>query len=652
MTKKSNVDAQLDLLLQKIYTEKLFEFDQTDFGSRLDQLIEKGLVKISNGKICLLDLTNLSKQILSRLKKDYHFNGTNDTKQTASFIRKALKHFDSDGFVSGKHEFEIALAGQFLIEFNKIYKGSILELIMAFEKDDEYFFDIEEACCAVLPELNIETKDLIDIIDYLAKQVEAEDVFINLDVERIGNAVHRLCKTDTEKGKELLEYCILSGNKHIPKFHGNILCGLLEADHSFLDEIEKLILRPEAQIAAIASLQAKFSIQTPYKRLVSIAESIPFPTAHYQLQLPRFYRNIITAEDNDDENLINHCFDRIAELIASGNQEVIMQFFFQFRFLKGYDTVISTLLLNFIGSKHFDKNHCKLVMGMFKLNEDFGGLFKTFKAMILKLGSKFSTGSVSNEMILARSRNKPEFDKGLISVLIDDNGLVRTMSGRLLMKLGIGHHITGFQCNILTLSALDQYKLCLSLLEDFHEPKDIFPYIIPLFDSSYDLVKELTIHKVEIMAENYGSSVVKHIEDSLDALNPNHAEIIGRINLHYQEFNKQLEKKRGIKELNPYYTHYQYIKQFNELKDKEMRKSFDQAPKIDFLPGDPIQLLKGGGWKSGDDSKVNQLSTFESSMQLPREYLIAPELFDYEGMHAINENWKNKFDKWAATISL
>lgn len=84
-----------------------------------------------------------------------------------------------------------------------------------------------------------------------------------------------------------------------------------------------------------------------------------------------------------------------------------------------------------------------------------------------------------------------------------------------------------------------------------------------------------------------------------------------------------------------------------------MREQMDKTPKEGFLSMiNTVQLIKGGGWKLPDKDEVSQLGTIETTMRLSREYILAPERYEFGRASNFSEDWTNKFEPWEAEISL
>jgi hypothetical protein len=256
-----------------------------------------------------------------------------------------------------------------------------------------------------------------------------------------------------------------------------------------------------------------------------------------------------------------------------------------------------------------------------------------------------------------RSANATDFDENLLKVIIDDEGIVRYTAMRLLTSLSMVDGIRNFSNDLHLFSAVEQYKIVMAITNDFHEPKYIVPLIAPLLDSKFDLVRELVLHKLEVMTENYFTDVADSMEICLDTGNIAHLSYIERIKNYTTEFDDKLKTKWLVKELDPRYTQSKYYRQFFTQSNKQMQQSIGKSVKENtFLAilggGDDIMLAKGGGFKMGARPEIQQLSTIASSMSLPREYFLSPEIYDWKTRVGILENWKELLTGWEATISL
>jgi hypothetical protein len=109
---------------------------------------------------------------------------------------------------------------------------------------------------------------------------------------------------------------------------------------------------------------------------------------------------------------------------------------------------------------------------------------------------------------------------------------------------------------------------------------------------------------------------------------------------------ENIDLKKSVSELNPYHTHYKYIKHFNELFSKNMSKSIDKGTRensfLSILGANTIKLSKGGGFKIGNKNEISPLGKVESGFTMPRSYFINPNKYEIEKRIIIKQDWKNE----------
>ena len=80
-------------------------------------------------------------------------------------------------------------------------------------------------------------------------------------------------------------------------------------------------------------------------------------------------------------------------------------------------------------------------------------------------------------------------------------------SKRLFSHLSFSRGLKCFDFDVLTLSARGQFKLFTSILSDYHEPKYTVPFLLPLINSSNELVKEALLSRLELLTQDYGNDL-------------------------------------------------------------------------------------------------------------------------------------------------
>jgi hypothetical protein len=214
--------------------------------------------------------------------------------------------------------------------------------------------------------------------------------------------------------------------------------------------------------------------------------------------------------------------------------------------------------------------------------------------------------------------------------------------------------VSVFSTKLTDLSALNQYKLVVSLADHYFEGELRVGFFAPLLDSPYLLVKELVLHKLEIMLENYGREIIDQLTSFFKPEDPAYKHHFVRLEKHLTDFNTQISKTLHIKELDPRYTQHNYWKQFQTLQQRDWRESVDkhvQQHSLAAVLSTQVMVAKGGGFKIRPEDEIGTMKKIGTSVSLPREYLLFPELYDWEMAEAGLENWKGKFESWEVAIS-
>ncbi len=239
---------------------------------------------------------------------------------------------------------------------------------------------------------------------------------------------------------------------------------------------------------------------------------------------------------------------------------------------------------------------------------------------------------------------KSLLDDFIIS-LMTDNSASKRFTGLDIFD-GLSNLIPySFSFNILELSTLSQYKLWVSMCQDFHQPQNRLVALLPLIDSKSELVKESFICKLEEISEDYGGQITDILTNNLDTIK--YTDIIERVKKYISDFyEKNTRVKNSIKEFNPYDTDYKHIKHFNDVFHKNMSKSIDKGARenslFSILGTDTVQLSKGGGWRFGAKKEISQLGTFGSSFTMPRSYFINPNKYEMEIGFMMRQDWKDE----------
>jgi hypothetical protein len=190
---------------------------------------------------------------------------------------------------------------------------------------------------------------------------------------------------------------------------------------------------------------------------------------------------------------------------------------------------------------------------------------------------------------------------------------------------------------------------------DFHQPKDRLIPLLPLLDSESELVKESFICKLEELTEDYSGYVLEVLESNLDSKTTSQNRIIERIKNYIDNFHNQYTvAKNSVSEINPYNTHYEYIQKYNHLFRKKISKAINNGAMeesfLSMIGTNTVQLSKGGGYRLGPKKEIAQLSSFGSSLIMPRSYFINPNLYELNKGVEIKRNWND--DEYAEILKI
>jgi hypothetical protein len=555
-----------------------------------------------------------------------------------------VESYFPDGVLIGRTAFYSAFFRRCLILFVK-ENGHLLQLAKLHTKADREIFRFQHGLSEALTDLDMTPKAVVELISWLYSEVKSDDPnVVDTNVIDLANSLRKLCDSKPEIASALYGLIVLAEPVVLKSFHALILTSNYNHDPAFMAEMIALSSKEIYQATVVNSLiNIDHKPGTPVQELIDVVENISDYNDDCLKELPIFYATMLKKVQPADTAQIQHCLDKLACLMEN-YPDLLGNVLFQMRFLTKYKEQVTEKIMRYIDSHELPEHFCGMVADVFSKHDTSFFFFTVLRKIALKLKTKFEVGDLRNVIYLMRSANATDFDENLLKVIIDDEGIVRYTAMRLLTSLSMVDGIRNFSNDLHLFSAVEQYKIVMAITNDFHEPKYIVPLIAPLLDSKFDLVRELVLHKLEVMTENYFTDIA-------------HLSYIERIKNYTTEFDDKLKTKWLVKELDPRYTQSKYYRQFFTQSNKQMQQSIGKSVKENtFLAilggGDDIMLAKGGGFKMGARPEIQQLSTIASSMSLPREYFLSPEIYDWKTRVGILENWKELLTGWEATISL
>lgn len=652
------MEEELKELIRYLVEHGTFSFKEDDVPFSCDELILQGILRKQHNKLSVTDSSLFTKAFYNYFSAKFSFVLSSDFQAAVDFFKKIQKDFNVERKVIMGITRQMKNLLQYLIKsINKDFGVTFEEFALSLHKEDEdtFLFEFSSAFFNSLEELKIEAANLYAILIHLYEQVNS-DVHYNMDLAEITTGIQSYCRKDSIQGIELLELHHQNEVKPIVNIHSSILVGLYQSDRS--EEIERIkeLAKKKTNHVSIACAISAFNPETNEEGtiLLDILDSIKSTKEDYLINLPRVYVNWLRNDQITATELFRRCFSKIQSLLNLDHLVIKKATLWELHFVDGHDEEVFKIV-DSLNENALDENLYEVVNEVLRKFENqkyfFQFLRRYSEKNIMKLESRRFEFPISK----FKSDNPTDFSKYLIELLIDDEGGIRYIGKRILSHLMVVIHGNyKFEWDIQNLTALEQYKLWVSVLSDSLEPKYSFPLLLPLRKSKYPFVVEAFICKLEELIESYTSSVVSVLKEHLDITDIEDKKLLERIELKYEEFKKYWEKKVKVKELNPLYTQSKLYEIFQERYGESLSSTIedsveDKSPLLSLMT--TITLAKGGGWKHEQGGQVSQLATIHTSFLFPREYYIRPERFDFENRLSFTENWENEFKEWEATIS-
>lgn len=645
-------------LIKFVIDKKTFSFKESDVSFNCDDLVTREVLERQSNQIKVGNSLLFTKAFYQYFATKLNFTLTSDFQAAVEFYHELQEEFMVERkVIMGITEQMRNLLMYLIKNINKDFGVTFEDFVLSLKKDDEdrFLYEFNYSFFQCLDELEIEAENLHPIIIHLHKQVYS-DAQYNLNLGELTKAIQYYCIKHREKGIRLLELHKEKESKPTVNIHAAILTGLYKSNRE--EELERIKNLSHGDInhvsiaCAISAFEPKSNSEAT--NLLDTIDSIKSEADDYLINLPRLYVNFIDNENVSDPEIINRCFAKIQELIEIDHIGIKQNALWQLHFVKGHDEVVFKII-DSLNKAPLEENLYKVVNDVLTRFEVQKYFFQFLKGYSVNNKMKFEAKKFEFPISKFKYDNPSVFGKHLIDLLIDNDGGIRFIGKRILSHLIFV--INGnyqFDYDILKLSALEQYKLWVSVLQVSLEPKYSFPLLLPLRKSKYPIVAEAFIFKMEQLIESYTSSVISVLKEHLDLTDNDDKQLLARIESKYEEFGKYLDKKVKVKELNPLYTQSKLYEIHQEGFGDSLSSNMDDSVEdnssfLSLLT--TVTLAKGGGWKYEKGGQVSQLSTIGTSFQFPREYYIRPESFDFENRVSFTENWENEFKKWEAVIS-
>lgn len=630
------INSFIDLVIE--HKKLQFSKDDTNFESIL---LEKEILKIENNKISIIDYHLITPNFLNRYKEKLNFKICAEFQVNVDFLFEIKEDFLINGYVHNYHLLEKEIWKLIIKESNSTFNCSFNYYLKSVNTNDkpDGIFSFIDAYSTLLPELDL-TDEIIFDNTLILTEITTSDAYYNIDLNNVLNGIKNKCRSDYALGLELLKKSF-SVNEEKENIISSIVSGLYENKKiEFYDPILKnLILKGDKVNAIFFGLSNVSEIEIAdcdlYVGIIkeySNKDTLSIPV----LSL------VFSVLKSINIKFHNFCFKELESAIENGKTAYYI--LNNLNQLSNYSQQKTEIVIKLINQNYFSiEKYINPISNVFwNLKE-----FESFKKVVLSIiENKPFENFIKSFQSYFHTVDTIELDKFTIELLTDNQASKRNVGIEIFNQLSTSNPYK-FTFNILELSYILQYKLWMSLTQDFHEPKNRLVALLPLIDSNSDLIKESFICKLEEISEDYGGHVTDVIENNLDMDNPDYIYVIERVKNYIEDYYaKNIDFKNSVSELNPYHTHYRYIKAFNESFSKNMSKSVGKGARnnslISILGTSTVQLSKGGGWRFGAKKEISQLGRVGTSFTMPRGYFINPNNFELEKGILGRQDWKDE----------
>ena len=501
--------------------------------------------------------------------------------------------------------------------------------------------------CDVLSELNLSASA---IYTHVRQFVHAQ-----VYLPPLVKALETYCQQHSDVAAELYAYT----RKH--PFEGDRqLCvaaqsGLNRQDWvSFLPQLQALTQQPQDQVLALSVMfRAQIDTDQQAKQYLELALSCDQLRADVRCHLAKVVQQILRFSPILRADTINQCFSLLNTLAQSESaavQESVLETIWVIDGFEGerFATFMTALRNSDLGSS-LRSGKTNTVDTL--LTSSFSGperWFLVFDALIdqntINFHAEDFTGSL-RELITHSGESLMSY---LLPRLIHRQADMRRAANQILSFIDQHASHLGFSADELRrLTSLQQYRLWLIVHEVFRQPSFTIPLLLPLLDSSDELLIELISCQLEIASENYMGQVLQALDSVGHPDHPPHQRVCQRVNAYFEAFLATHRRKSTVNELNPLLTQHTLFQQFDSLRrtswDAQMHQQLHTDSIADLFK--EVLLAKGGGWRNSKTGVTSQLGNFQTTLSLPRFYFLRPSEMDIAGIaSSFTEEWTDDTD--------
>lgn len=651
-------NKELRKLINHIINNKVLRFSFNEIQNYYPLSISSGMVfqdgVITNGKDSTIKLTPLSffgfyHEFLTAL----NFKVGDDIPSIQNFIKNIGDHFIENRFgitrlIEGLTELSL------LISY-RLYNTNIFFYAMNLHVSEPGFKLFFKAFIELLPHFKHNDTEIWQLSKHYANELgPLPEGVMDLRTPELANFLYGYTKTRSDKGNALKE--IILDNlftSNLQEIIFAICRGLHEIGTLSSSELISWI---EDQDKRNLSL-ALFTLYLPGDKnlrdnLLSKIEILIRDSSEARVRTSRILLSLLKSEENV---LTKERIKAALELLVMDTDPTVVINTIYSLGTNGDDTDFSvSLIIKLITLKRYKDEYTQHINTFFCRQPNLPNFLSFLKSYAVHVKGKFSAQSFEAAISILKEQNQIDFDKQFLLLTIDDIGSIRWAGHQILFSLSPLDSAPSNSFDILNMDAVSQYKLAVSLITPYHPVKQTIPIIAPLLSSSFAIVREITLCKLETLIENYQYEVIQELDDSLSNDVLDRASILLRLNDFLKQLEREIQIKLKLRELDPNYSQASLMRIYFDAYKKKWKSSMRQNAKESRNISNmfqQVQIARGGGWKLPNKSEIQSLGLISVSMALPRTMFIKPELMDYERHLFYFENWENEYKEWEQRIS-
>lgn len=637
----------LDLLVDFSLANKTLIFNENVTGIDFEKLIESQLIKQQTDKYHVVDFESFGFQVYSLYKSKSKVKLTNDFKTFVLLLKEIETDYKSEKFVQNITALFNDLWAIAILDSNQNYDNNFSHYIKSLntETNREEIFSFNEGYSRALHLLNLEISNFYENGIQLINWTKS-DADYNMPLGSFLRGVRNKIKENEKWGFDCFEYSIKQPDFEID-FLIPIITGLYEKEGItfYRKSLEGKVNIETYTVSIICGLSnVEYVKKEECELFFEIFNQVNKDNNHVLMNLPKLLFAILRSKETSiEKEYIEKAFLLLEELLEIDNSNLIFFILRENEFQDNYLELRQDLIISLIKKPHFKQEYLNSINNFLWKSKDVLYFEKLLYTIGEYLPFKAINKNLSSSINEIRSNCKKEFDKVLVNLLIQNKASFRFLATDIFSDFSSENY--QFDYDILELDSLSQYKLWVSIFQNYREPKNILPCLLPLLKSKSPLVKEAFICKLEEYTESYGGSVTEILKQKLDFGDADSLAVFERIENYKVEFYKNnVLVKDGIKELNPAFTQNRlfvnYNKNHNRRFIRQMQISSDENSFfLNFCS--KVTLLKGGGWKIDGRDEISKLNKISTSFSLPRVYFTRPENFDFESDVEMVTNWDN-----------